>query len=286
MPTGRPDFWYGNILQFEDIPDIAHHQSGPSSWAHCMHVNNASAHHTKTTSADIDHGLVQGLADDDHTQYLKANGSRNVSGSLTFNAITCALSWKDGATSLNYVGCEGDGAHFFYIYRIGSTQYLLTLSNTGVLTVVSDVHGADSYFNDGDFSGNLVVDGTINGATFPSTHFTPRANVTVYDYTTDDATLIMDNTWRVLTLSSWATAEAKAVLLRVSLTVDIASAAVYFKRNGDNDNTYPAATALSNQTTYIESYDLIVPCDTDRKIKYKGNSHVNHCYVTGAGFWS
>jgi len=34
------------------------------------HKNNASAHHTKTTSSEIDHGSIQGLGDDDHTQYL------------------------------------------------------------------------------------------------------------------------------------------------------------------------------------------------------------------------
>jgi len=34
------------------------------------HKGDASAHHAKTTSGEIDHGSVQGLADDDHTQYL------------------------------------------------------------------------------------------------------------------------------------------------------------------------------------------------------------------------
>jgi len=34
------------------------------------HASDASAHHTKTTSSEIDHGSVQGLGDDDHPQYL------------------------------------------------------------------------------------------------------------------------------------------------------------------------------------------------------------------------
>jgi len=34
------------------------------------HRSNANAHHTKTVSSEIDHGSVQGLGDDDHTQYL------------------------------------------------------------------------------------------------------------------------------------------------------------------------------------------------------------------------
>lgn len=34
------------------------------------HKNDASAHHTKTASSEIDHGSIQGLGDDDHSQYL------------------------------------------------------------------------------------------------------------------------------------------------------------------------------------------------------------------------
>ena len=41
------------------------------------HTANASAHHTKTVSSEIDHGSVQGLGDDDHTQYFLVNGTRN-----------------------------------------------------------------------------------------------------------------------------------------------------------------------------------------------------------------
>jgi len=44
------------------------------------HATNASAHHTKTTSSEIDHGNVQGLGDDDHPQYLLASGARKISG--------------------------------------------------------------------------------------------------------------------------------------------------------------------------------------------------------------
>ena len=46
------------------------------------HAGNASAHHTKTTSSEIDHGSVQGLSDDDHPQYLPVDGSRAMNGDL------------------------------------------------------------------------------------------------------------------------------------------------------------------------------------------------------------
>ena len=54
----------------EDVPTDGEVGKAPTSnWAH-DHAADPSAHHVKTTSAEIDHGSVQGLGDDDHTQYL------------------------------------------------------------------------------------------------------------------------------------------------------------------------------------------------------------------------
>lgn len=49
------------------------------------HKDNASAHHAKTVSSDIDHGSVLGLGDDDHPQYLKKAGG-TMTGFLTLHA--------------------------------------------------------------------------------------------------------------------------------------------------------------------------------------------------------
>lgn len=48
------------------------------------HKGDASAHHAKTVSSDIDHGSIGGLGDDDHTQYLKKAGGTMV-GALTLH---------------------------------------------------------------------------------------------------------------------------------------------------------------------------------------------------------
>jgi len=48
------------------------------------HKADASAHHAKTVNADIDHGSIGGLADNDHPQYLlKAGGT--MEGALTLH---------------------------------------------------------------------------------------------------------------------------------------------------------------------------------------------------------
>ena len=39
-------------------------------------------HHTPTVAGDLDHGGINGLGDDDHTQYLLADGTRNITGDI------------------------------------------------------------------------------------------------------------------------------------------------------------------------------------------------------------
>jgi len=66
-----------------------------SNWAY-DHKADPNAHHTPTASGDIDHGSVTGLTDDDHTQYLLADGSRDVAGDLIPDAT---LSRELGSTT-------------------------------------------------------------------------------------------------------------------------------------------------------------------------------------------
>jgi len=46
VPTGRPDYWYGTALYFDDSPGDGEVTRGPTcNWAY-DHVNDAEAHHT------------------------------------------------------------------------------------------------------------------------------------------------------------------------------------------------------------------------------------------------
>ena len=51
--------------------------SGDRSW-----IYNGYAWDIASTGT-VDHGVLEGLGDDDHTQYLLADGSRTLSGNLT-----------------------------------------------------------------------------------------------------------------------------------------------------------------------------------------------------------
>lgn len=70
MPTGRPDYWYGTALYFEDSPADGEVTRGPTSnWAH-DHAANANAHHTPTGGGDIDHAdITNVLTSQHHVRY-------------------------------------------------------------------------------------------------------------------------------------------------------------------------------------------------------------------------
>lgn len=63
-------YFFDPLLYFENPPSDGETKKGPNSDWGFDHKADPSAHHTKTGSGEIDHGEVQGLGDDDHTQYL------------------------------------------------------------------------------------------------------------------------------------------------------------------------------------------------------------------------
>lgn len=73
MPTGRPDYWYGTALYFEENPADGEVTRGPTSnWAY-DHVNDISAHHVKAVSGDINHASIVGVtAAQHHAKYLNS----------------------------------------------------------------------------------------------------------------------------------------------------------------------------------------------------------------------
>ncbi|KKK94897.1 hypothetical protein LCGC14_2678250, partial [marine sediment metagenome] len=73
MPTGRPDYWYGTALYFDDSPGDGELTRGPTAnWAY-DHVNNPSAHHVKAGGGDVDHAdITNVLASQHHTKYSDA----------------------------------------------------------------------------------------------------------------------------------------------------------------------------------------------------------------------
>jgi hypothetical protein len=73
---------------------------------------------------DIDHGSIQGLSDDDHTQYFLANGSRSITGNID---------WSGG--NVTYVPLGGDIQTYVTAASAGDTLVLAS----GVYTITSSI---------------------------------------------------------------------------------------------------------------------------------------------------
>jgi len=71
------------------------------------HIADASIHYAM---ASIDHGTISGLADDDHTQYFRADGTRTLAGPLTQNT-----------GDVNFNSLQGD--YDFTINGLGKQGY-------------------------------------------------------------------------------------------------------------------------------------------------------------------
>lgn len=99
--------------------------------------------------------------------------------------------------------------------------------------------------------------------------FVDRGDPSGWDYQVSDLTT--DNTWRDLDLSLIVPEGAKAVLLSVAIKDAVADSWVSFRKNG-NTNNYNL-NAFRTQVANIQiRQTLIVACDTDRKIEYKGKN--------------
>ena len=83
--------------------------------------------------SSIDHGNLIGKSDDDHTQYVLANGSRGASGLSAINNLTVS----GGVSSV-----DAEGNAFVFMRDDGATYENLIKSYEGTITVQSedDIH--------------------------------------------------------------------------------------------------------------------------------------------------
>jgi len=114
-------------------------------------------------------------------------------------------------------------------------------------------------------------------------HFYDRGDPNADDYGVGDFTT--DNTWNDLDLSSIVPVGAKAVLFRLILKDNATGSSMWFRENG-NANTRNAA-GMNTQVADVEIRgEIIVACDTDRVIEYKGsNLTFTQLDLTVRGWW-
>ena len=132
---------------------------------HILYVYNTTAWVDCFAEGGVtDHGTLTGLTDDDHTQYLLADGSRVMAGDLNMsqNEILFAILHASGSAPSN--PSEGQvyydtGDHLLYVYN--STDWV---SPEGSQGPAGEVAGLSSYFllykNGANYEA-MLYDGTI-----------------------------------------------------------------------------------------------------------------------------
>jgi hypothetical protein len=129
---------------------------------------------------------MDGLGDDDHTQYVLANGTRNITGNFTFEG------------SNNDVTFEGDTVYFDGTLNVGASIAVDEISDNGAgfLTIPSTV-----------VEGYLEVQGGI------STVVVTVTNVNPYTLDETDSTVLCDATSNAVTINLPSTGDVREGLI-------------------------------------------------------------------------
>lgn len=112
---------------------------------------------------DIDHGGLAGLADDDHTQYLLADGSRTLAGNLDIDGNLIFNSGGDiRSTSNGNVRIIPSGTGITQIGDAGSTSHALTANDDLFISGKLEVDGRISFDAVLDaYGGVTIVDNQV-----------------------------------------------------------------------------------------------------------------------------
>lgn len=151
--------------------------------------------------ATLDHGALAGLGDDDHTQYLLADGSRAgaTSGAQT---LTRGLRVGDGTTTLDYIATNQSGgatASHFVMQHAGSNIWRFRTTSSGSF-LLTNTAGANpfSFTQGGDatFTNTVNFTGTIagTGGTITTADRIRCTGGGVYVGSTTSACVIVDTT--------------------------------------------------------------------------------------------
>jgi len=136
MPTGRPDYWYGTALYFENNPSDGETARGPTSnWAY-DHTADPEAHH----------GPVEGI---EATRQVEVGSTVDVDGMCEINLYT-----QDPATKLVSIRRDTYGNESFRIISY-STGNILFYCNGAYRFEIRSAGGVDSIWDDTPTNGEL-----------------------------------------------------------------------------------------------------------------------------------
>jgi len=245
-----------------------------SNWAY-DHKNDVDAHHAKTVSSEIDHGSVQGLGDDDHTQYLHISTPRTMSTELHFTKGYSQFVFIHGGTDRFIWSCNTDSDYPLEIHKQNAGwSRIFRIDASGNIVEVGTVDGVDISAHAAD----------ANAHHTPPAVFTDSGDKTAWDFTVGNFT--RDGNWHELSLSSLVPAGTKAVLLRLDMAASSPAKVVSFRKHG-NSNAYNTSAVQTQVTNVHVQADIVVQVDANRSIDYNvHDTTVDVLNLLVKGYWS
>lgn len=205
------------------------------------------------------HGVLTGLLNDDHTQYLLANGTRALAGA-----------WDMGNQALTNVNIDSG-------VITGITDLAIGDGGTGqstaqaAINALSAVSGAtnEHVLTKDTATGNAIFKAAAGGGM----DYVDRGDPSTWDFRIS-TNLTADDTWRDLDLSGIVPVGTVAVLMRTYQLDNTPGTSTQLRKNGstnviNNQRAYTQVTNISNTITGF------VACDANRKLEYKITTGTN-----------
>jgi len=129
---------------------------------------------------------------------------------------------------------------------------------------------------------NKRMNGKDSGAVDYAFGYNDRGDPASYDLT--EATMTLDGTWYDWDLSGIVPAGAKAVVLNVEITDNLAGKCLGFRKNG-NSNAIAIQSVPTQAANNKMCGCLTVACDSARKIEYAGDAGIDNIDIVVTGWF-
>jgi hypothetical protein len=127
---------------------------GTTATSHTSGTSNV-AHVWTATEADDTNAHIYTTTRDDHTQYLRTDGSRAATGTQTFSAGAVVPSGQYLRFDASLASIHGDGAGGMYLNAGPNGHSPLVLSSSGVITYSPSTGAQNNTLDDGNGNASL-----------------------------------------------------------------------------------------------------------------------------------
>lgn len=218
MPTGRPDYWYGTALYFEDSPSDGEVTRGPTSnWAYDHGADDNAHGNEPEQQAEIHIGKDLGTSQDRAARFYSDD-----SGSARASIIR-----KAGVNGKLQIIHYGTGDIEFYS---GGANRLVIPTTGGVEEIWDDTP------TNGELAKGVTSDWAFDHVNDVDAHhakaivFVDVGDAAAFHYAETDLTI--DSSWNDLNIASYSGVRQAVMFYRIDYQNDTAGQTIGFRKNG------------------------------------------------------